>query len=135
MDSSIIIILIIAVMIVRAVPRSKERLRSLTEKVDESIPSTWGTLTQPEEEQPKQMPATRQTAPRPATRIHRQAEKPDAQTLHKLSAQPAEGGRLHAKPSAETLPEHGENNPAGEAFDLRRAVVYAEILKPKFDDD
>jgi len=142
MDDSIISILILTAVIVTAILRSKERPRRQAEESGSEIPSPWGTLTLPEEErpEPKQMPTARQAASRPpAVRVHRQTEKPDAQLPHKPrnhpSAQPERGGKLHPEPQAETLSENGENSPAGEAFDLRRAVVYAEILKPKFDDD
>lgn len=154
MDSPILIILIIAALSIRSILKSKERLHRKAEEAGEKTPTPWETLMQPDEDElegPGQGPAPRpamprQAAPRPEVsqppiaRLLRPVEKPEVQapvqSRYQASAKPAEGGRLlHAKPSAETEPEEGENSSADEAFDLRQAVIYSEILKPKFDEN
>lgn len=76
--------------------------------------------------------------PSPFEPVVRQTEEFRQRDRHQpLQAAPASGmdaQRLTSSPQAEDTPENGETSGIAEEFDLRKAVIYSELLKPKFEE-
>ncbi len=66
---------------------------------------------------------------RPAERL---ADRPAGRNGQPSDNSPVEHG---GQPSDDSRPSEGISSALGEPFDLRRAVIYSELLKPKFEEE
>lgn len=146
MEDFLQILITFSIIIIAAVVNIRKRARNLEEGLDEEgIPEEWPTMTT--------------TAPQPEPRTqHRKAVvpkvprplHPDSQEL--LTPEIPQRGGYHPltdpKKEAATLTAHndsagkkgttapeGQKHPLTADFDAKKAVIWAEILKPKFEEE
>lgn len=79
-----------------------------------------------------------EATPSPFEPVVRQTEEFRQRDRHQpLQAAPASemnAQRLTGLPQAEEAPENSDISGIAEEFDLRKAVIYSELLKPKFEE-
>lgn len=78
-------------------------------------------------------PAPAKRHPKPVSIDQKEEEESDMPILQTHEA-PAKSEELKPEQTAKA-PETPENSSISDDFDLAKAVIYSEILKPKFDEE
>lgn len=125
----------------------KKANKETNENPSKHMPEAWPEApAMPQQQEEEQMPASEQKAQNKHTKGEQKPEN-TAQILsyelneYKKHMQTRNKPRQTVKPAPEALPEthkSGDESQSastiGEEFDLRKAIIYSEILKPKFDE-
>lgn len=133
--------LIIGVISLSSVSKVRKMAAKAAKHLEEHLPKeAWPTWDTSEEQADAQRSDRREgeAAPSPFDPVVRQTEEFRQRDRHQpLQAAPAsemDAQRLTSSPQGEDTPENSETSGIAEEFDLRKAVIYSELLKPKFEE-
>ena len=146
MEDFLQILITFSIIIIAAVVNLRKRARNLEEGLDEEgIPEGWPTMTTTTPQPPTPTKRRKVVRPKPQSSLH-----PDSQELltpeisRQRGHQPVVGPKKEttscnahnngAREKGTTAPE-GQKHPLTADFDAKKAVIWAEILKPKFEDE
>ena len=147
MEDFLQILITFSIIIIAAVVNLRKRARDLEEGKDEEVrlPEGWPTMTTTAPQPPTPTKRRKVVRPKPQSSLH-----PDSQELltpeisRQRGHQPVVGPKKEtsscnahdngASEKGTTAPE-GQKHPLTADFDAKKAVIWAEILKPKFDEE
>ncbi len=147
MEDFLQILITFSIIIIAAVVNLRKRARDLEEGKDEEVrlPEGWPTMTTTAPQPPTPTKRRKVVRPKPQSSLH-----PDSQELltpeisRQRGHQPVVGPKKEAtscnahdngaSEKGTTAPE-GPKHPLTADFDAKKAVIWAEILKPKFDEE
>lgn len=146
MEDFLQILITFSIIIIAAVVNLRKRARNLEEGLDEEgIPEGWPVESTTAPQPPTPTKRRKVVHPKPQSSLH-----PDSQELLTPEISRQRGHQPVVCPKKETTPCNAHDNGASEKgttapegqkhpltadFDAKKAVIWAEILKPKYEEE
>lgn len=128
-----------AVSVVSNKRRQQQRAEAEEAEIEPQIPEMWPTTPQSAPEPSKPRKTALKRAKRQGSAMHPDSQETITSELHAPRA-PKQRIQAHIKsgqPTKPSLPieEEAPQHPLTADFDARKAVIWAEIMKPKFEEE